>query len=403
MSNESPIQQSIASDKLTSALLNIAHALDHMFLLIFATAIGVIAVEFGFDRWEDLMPYGAGAFLMFGLGSIPAGRLGDLWGRRVMMIIFFFGIGFASILAGLTQNAIQMAIVLTLLGVFSAIYHPVGIPMLVAGASKPGAILGFNGLAGNLGIAAAALTTGFLVSVGGWRAAFILPGIVSVALGVLFMLKVPDEVQAPSRRKQTQHAIPKELWARIFMIVTATAVTGSLLFNFTTNGNAELIRERFEGIVSDPASLGVLLAIVYSLAAVSQLVVGRLIDRYPLKPLFLFIALFQAPLFLLAMHAQGWWFMALAVFYMMSIFGVIPFTDAIIVRYVDDRMRSRVTGMRLAVSFGVSSLAVWMLGPFVKASGFSSLMLLMAAIAVVTCGLVMLLPGSDRVSDVTPA
>ncbi|MGB7301537.1 MAG: MFS transporter [Burkholderiaceae bacterium] len=388
--------------KLTSALLNIAHALDHLFLLIFATAIGVIAIEFGFERWEDLMPYGAGAFLMFGLGSIPAGRLGDLWGRRIMMTIFFFGIGISSIVAGLTQSAWQLGLVLVVLGLFSSIYHPVGIPMLVQGARRPGAVLGFNGLAGNLGIAAAALLTGLLVTWSGWRSAFIVPGVVSVILGFVFMLTAPKEIEAPNRRKPSQTAIPEGLWRRIFLVVTATAVTGSLLFNFTTNGNAELLRERFDGIVSDPAMLGLLLAAVYTAAAFSQLIVGRMIDRYPLKPLFLGIALFQAPLFVLAAYAEGWWFAALAIGYMMSIFGVIPFTDAIIVRYVDDRMRSRVTGMRLAVSFGVSSAAVWALGPFVKASGFSTLLLTMAGIAVVTCLLVMLLPGTDRVSDVTP-
>nr|MCU0922637.1 MFS transporter [Burkholderiaceae bacterium]MCU0966532.1 MFS transporter [Burkholderiaceae bacterium] len=59
-------------------LLNLAHAIDHMFLLIFATAVGSIAAEFGFSRWEDLMPYGVGAFVLFGLGSLPSGRLGDL-------------------------------------------------------------------------------------------------------------------------------------------------------------------------------------------------------------------------------------------------------------------------------------------------------------------------------------
>ena len=35
------------------------------------------------------MPYGVGAFALFGLGSLPAGRLGDLWGRRQMMLVFF--------------------------------------------------------------------------------------------------------------------------------------------------------------------------------------------------------------------------------------------------------------------------------------------------------------------------
>jgi len=77
----------------TARLLNLGHALDHLFLLIFATAVTSIAPEFGFARWEDLLPYSAGAFLLFGLGSVPAGRLGDLRGRRNMMVIFFFGIG----------------------------------------------------------------------------------------------------------------------------------------------------------------------------------------------------------------------------------------------------------------------------------------------------------------------
>ena len=90
-----------------SLLLNIAHGIDHMFLLIFATAVGSIAVDFGYANWEDLMPYAVGAFALFGLGALPAGRLGDLWGRRVMMIIFFVGIGVAALLTSLAQNAWQ--------------------------------------------------------------------------------------------------------------------------------------------------------------------------------------------------------------------------------------------------------------------------------------------------------
>ena len=105
--------------------------MDHLFLLIFAAAVSTIATDMGLAQWQDLMPYGAGAFFMFGLGSLPAGRLGDLWGRRSMMLIFFFGIGTASILTAFTQTPWQLAISLTLIGVFASIYHPVGIPMLL--------------------------------------------------------------------------------------------------------------------------------------------------------------------------------------------------------------------------------------------------------------------------------
>jgi MFS family permease len=377
-------------------LLNLAHALDHLFLLIFATAVSTIALEFGFARWEDLMPYGAGAFLMFGLGSLPAGRLGDLWGRRQMMIVFFVGMGVSALLAAMTTNAWQLAAALALLGTFSAIYHPVGIPMLVQGATRPGAVIGVNGLAGNLGIAAAALLTGLMVKYFGWRAAFVLPGLLCLGLAVVFARCTPREMEPPSRRAAKPGAAlaPSQL-ARVFLVMTVASATGGIIFNMTTNGNGQLLAERLHGVVQDPGLLGLLLAAVYAVSSVAQVVVGRLIDRVPLKQLQLTILCTQVPLLLLASQAQGWWLYAALVAVMVMVFGAIPFTDAVIVRYVDDRMRSRVAGMRLTVSIGISSLAVWALGPAVKAAGFATLFLGLAACAALTALVVAFLP-QDR-------
>ncbi|MCW5773854.1 MAG: MFS transporter, partial [Rhodospirillaceae bacterium] len=153
MSAASHSSAPITNGSPVALLLNLGHALDHLFLLIFATAVSAIAVDFGMAQWEDLMPYTVGAFVMFGVGSIPAGRLGDLWGRRAMMLVFFFGIGASSFLVAATQNAWQMAIALTVLGCFAAVYHPCGIPMLLQHAKRPGMTIGINGLAGNMGIA----------------------------------------------------------------------------------------------------------------------------------------------------------------------------------------------------------------------------------------------------------
>ncbi len=379
----------------TSLLLNIGHAFDHMFLLIFATAVATIATDFGFEHWESLMPYSVGAFFLFGIGSLPSGKLGDLWGRRVMMIIFFIGIGCASLLASLANGPWQLAAGLATIGLFASIYHPVGIPMLVQNAARPGWTIGINGLAGNLGIAVAALVTGLLVKYFGWRTAFAVPGMAAIACGIAFALLVPKELEAPANRKSKKLDVPAPVLARVFLVMTATAITGSLLFNFTTNGNGQLLQERLRDLVQDPATLGGLLAVVYAVASLAQLVVGKLIDRYPLKRIYLSVVALQAPLFALAALVDGWAAYALLLGFMILVFGAIPFTDAIIVRFVDDQMRSRVSGVRLAISFGVSSLAVWLLGPIVKAAGFDSLLLLMAGIAACTLLLVMWLPSHD--------
>ena len=388
---------------IVKALLNIAHAVDHLFLLIFAAAVATIATEFGFTKWEDLMPFGAGAFLMFGLGSLPAGRLGDLWGRRSMMLLFYFGIGAAAILTAAAQNAWQLAAALTLIGVFASIYHPVGIPMLLERAANPGATIGFNGLAGNLGIAVAALLTGFLIKWVGWRAAFIVPGLISIACGVAFMLTCPPETESPSKRKGgAKVTLPPAMLARAMVVMTAAAVTSSVLFNFTTNGNGQLITQRFTGVMEDPATLGILLAIVYAVASIAQVVVGNLVSRFALKPFFMFMVVAQIPMLYLASTAQGWWLFAALMGVMIFVFGAIPFTDLMIARYVDDRVRSRVSGIRLGVSFAVSSLSVWALGPVVKALGFGNSLLILAGFSLTTLAILTLLPGvADEQAAVT--
>ena len=389
----------------TSAfLLNVAHAVDHMFLLIFATAVTAIAADFGLARWEDLMPFGVGAFVMFGLGSLPAGRLGDLWGRRSMMIVFFFGIGASSLLSALAQGPWQLAAALTLIGTFASIYHPVGIPMLLQGAVKPGATIGVNGLAGNLGIAVAAAITGLLVKWLGWRAAFAVPGLICIVLGFVFVRLVPPEREAPAKRKRgTTVKLSRAQVARVLAVMTTASATGGILFNLTTNGNAQLLTERFHSVMQDPAALGLLLASIYAVASLAQVVVGRLIDRVALKPLYLGVALLQMPALLWASQAEGWWLYAGLLATMVFIFGAIPFTDAMIARYVDDSMRSRVAGIRLAVSLGISSLAVWLLGPVVKGLGFDTLLLVLAGISLCTAAAVLWLPSEEKAAAAVPA
>ncbi len=386
----------IPMPKIASLLLNLGHALDHLFLLIFATAVSAIATEFGVGRWEDMMPYTVGAFVMFGLGSIPAGRLGDLWGRRQMMLVFFFGMGLSAMGVALTQTPLQMGIALTVLGVFSAIYHPVGIPMLVQKAERPGLTIGVNGLAGNLGIAMAALSTGFLVAWQGWRMAFIVPGVVSILCGFLFAWTAPNETSAPAKKKSTVVQLPKHLAWRTFAVMVATSTTTSLLFNITTNGNTQLLAERLDGLVNDPTRLGMLLAVIYAVASLAQLVVGRLLDWLPVKPLFFAVLFLQIVSFALASQTTGWvWYVA-AIGYMVMVFAAIPFSDTMVVRYIDDAMRSRVSGTRIAISFGISSLAVYSLGPFVKASGFTQLMVAASCVAALGALIVLFLPNEAQ-------
>jgi MFS family permease len=387
-------------DRAVQLLLNAAHALDHLVLLVFASAVSLIAIDLGVDRWEDLMPYTTGAFLMFGLGSIPAGRLGDLWGRRKSMLLFFFGTAASCLLVAVSQESWHLAVSLTILGIFASIYHPVGIPMLLRHASRPGAAIGWNNLAGNLGVALAALITGITVSLAGWRAAFILPGLLALLLGLAFMRLAPQEPESPAKGNKQGKDVPfvfNSDCKRALIVMTLAACTSSILFNFTTNSNTELFKVKLDGLLQSPAQIGFVLALLYAIAGVSQVVMGRLTDRYAIRPLFLGVVSLQVFFLLVAAFAEGWLFYAAGLGFMAAIFGAIPFSDVIMVRFVDDRLRSRVAGMRLGISFFVGSAAVLLLGPVVKAVGFQWALLGLAIVASLTLLVVVRLPAVPNV------
>jgi MFS family permease len=378
--------------RLTNLFLNIGHALDHLVLLIFATAVIGMAVEFGLS-YGEMLPLATGAFVMFGLGSLPAGWLGDHWSRRGMMIVFFFGIGVTTIAVAFCQTATQLFLVLTVLGAFAAIYHPVGIAMLVQDAKKVGITIGINGLAGNLGIAVAAVLSGFLMQRYGWRSAFIAPGVLSIVTGIAFWLTVPKETMAAAKRPKKPIDLPRSVVLRAFAVMTVVAICSSMTFNFTTNALPKVFDERLIGITRDPAMLGLLLGGVYFIGSLAQLLVGTLIDRYPLKTVILPVVILQVPLFALASGAQDWMMLLLATVFMLLVFGQIPFGDSMIAQYFDDRMRSRVYAVRLTISFGVSALAINLISAIHGHGGFTMVMLLLSVLAVGSFTAAMFLPG----------
>jgi predicted MFS family arabinose efflux permease len=238
------------------------------------------------------------------------------------------------------------------------------------------------------------VVTGFLVKFFGWRMAFLVPGALSILCGIVFAAVSTQESAPPAKRKVSVTAQSGLSMAHLLLIMTLAATSASLVFNLSTNANYELLSNRFQDISKDPARIGLLLGMVYAVASLAQLIVGNLIDKYALKTLYLSLIGLQVVFLMLATLLDGWPFYLVQFLYMAAIFGAVPFTDAMIVRYVDDSMRSRVTGMRLAVSVGASSMAVWLIGPIVKQAGFTTLLWVMAVAGMITFAVVGQLPSN---------
>lgn len=395
----------MAPTKPHALLLNLAHLIDHFFLLIFPTAVLAISREWDMS-FAALLPLSIPMMAIFGLGALPAGWLADHWSRRGMIAVFFFGIGLSSILAGLAQGPMSMGIALALIGTFAAIYHPVGIAMLTIGSPRLGWTLGVNGVWGNLGLGVAALITGLIVQTWGWRTAFILPGIIALPLGVVYLACSKGASNAKLVKKAPSVSIPPEIMKRLVVVFLIAVVCNGMLFNATTVSMPKLFDERLRGLFEGEAGLGAIgaiIAVVYLIAAMAQLLVGSLIDRIALRTALIGIVLLQAPLFLLAMHGSGWGLVLAAVAIMFFVFGQIPINDAMVARYTTDRWRARAYGLRYVASFLGSAGAVTVVSSLHTQGGFSQVFMVLAGIAFTALIAAVLLPSVNAVAAAASA
>jgi MFS family permease len=377
--------------------INLGHLLDHLVMLVFPTVVLALSREWG-RPYSELLPLSLGAFIAFGAFALPAGWLADRWSRYKMMVLFFFGIGLSLFLTGFAQTPWQIAAGLTLTGMFAAIYHPVGIAMLVAAPKNLGMALGWNGLWGNLGLATAAIVSGALMDLWGWRAAFFIPGLAAVATGVLFLALVPDPGPVAKKSKTIGLHVDARTMTQIFVILLIATACGGIIFNSTTVAMPKVFDERLRALTQTNLGVGALVAFVYSVAAFAQVLMGTLIDRFDMRRLMMGVGLVQIPLLALAATLDGWPMLIVALCMMMAIFGQIPLNDAIVGRYVADEYRARVLSVRYVVSLGVASVAVPLIAVLHRTQGgFRNVFLVLAALAVAILVASVFFPSRDRI------
>lgn len=381
------------------AFLNAGHFFDHLFMLVYATVAALALTKQWHLSYAELIPYATPGFVAFGVCAIPAGWLADKWSRHGMMAIFFIGIGVSAMLTALADTPLAIGAGLLAIGVFAAIYHPVGLALVVEDRTRTGMALAVNGVFGNLGVACAALIAGFLIDNAGWRAAFVWPGIVSVATGLAYAAFVAHGRRrsdgAETAAKGPARAaivLPRHELVRAFGVVVVSTAIGGLVFQSTTFALPKVFDERLGALAVSATLIGWYAFVVFALAAFGQVVVGFLVDRYSLRTVFMTVAALQAVLLFAMIGLDGWAALLIAVAFMLAVFGQIPINDVLVGRIAHSEWRSRVYAMRYIVTFSVMALSVPMIAWIYAGWGFGTLFTVLAAAAAAIFVTVSLLP-----------
>lgn len=370
----------------TVTYLNVGHTYSHLLMLLYPTAVLALEGSWGLG-YAELLPLGFAGYLLFGLGSLPAGWLGDRWNSASMMSVFFLGTGASSILTGLAFGPWSLAIGLTLIGAFASIYHPVGIAWLVGASDRPGRVLGVNGVFGAIGVGGAALVAGLLCDLISWRAAFILPGLICLGTGVAFALGIARGrlrmVRAAYRPSEARPSA--EQARRGLLMLFGSILFAGLIFQMSSVGMPKIFHHRLSDVIGLSATAaGSLVSVVYLISALGQIGGGYLADRYEERWLYALSYGIQIVVLTLAASTFDLSLVVLVALAITVHTGAQPVENCLIARYTPQHWRATVYGLKFVVALGLSALGVPLLALIYGLSGsFTGVFLTMAACCVV--------------------
>ena len=362
------------------AFLNWAHAIDHFVLLIYPTV--VIGLEVVYQRsYSELIALSSTAFIAFGVFSLPAGWLADRWSRRNMMAAFYIGCGLSLAAAGLAPNLTTMAVAMFALGMFAAIYHPVGMAMLIEATNARGRSLAFNGVCGNLGVSLAAGISAALATWVSWRAAFYVPAVLFVLTGIVYLWVTPDDRhQAKSRVSAPAVPLTPRLAVMLFGLFIVIALSAGLTFNVLTIALPKIVDERLSRDLP-LLFVGSIATAVLVCGALAQLTVGRLVEWVPPHVIFAIVTGLGFLGNLWAAYTSGTALLVALAIAVAAIYGQVTVNDMIMARYTADAWRGRVYAVRYFLLFISAGAAIGMISLLHETGGFALVLGVNAVIA----------------------
>jgi len=377
--------------------LNISHFIDHFVMLIFAKAAYDAGREFGLG-YEEIIVFGVLGFILFGAAAPVASILANKYSRSVLMVIFHFGIGISAIICSFASTPWELSIGLGLIGVFAAIFHPVGIAMLLKNSKKLGYRLGINGVFGNMGVAAAPLITGYLLLISDWKLSFILPGIACILYGVIFLLALKDEPKTVQTKKENERDdVFAPQWRRALLALALTTTSGGFIFGAITFIIPRYFELQLTGITSSVAVTGLIASMVYAIAGFTQIGAGLLIDRFPAKPILFVIGVGQVIFIYLASTVSDLQLFFVTLVATSFVFGQIPIIDTIMSRYIPDKSRGNVLSVKFALNLGAGA-SVLPISSLMLKHGYelSNLFVVMSFMAMFVVLASLILPSEQR-------
>lgn len=373
------------------------HASFHVIVALFLTLVLVLEPQWllSYDALIALWTPGA---LLLGLVAPLAGWLGDRWGEAKLMVLYLIGIGLAALFCGMSDGPHRLAVGLGLIGLFGAIYHPVGTAWVMKHATRRGKSIAVLGICGSLGAAAASLIAALLADLYGWRAAFIVPGGLTIVVGaVLAGLIATGHVKERRTDIATDPEPTRQDVRQAFLVLAVTMSLTTIAYYAVTTMMPKWFERQIGADLGDGLiAIGALVGLVYLVASSAQFVGGYFCDRGAAKRIYVISYGLKLMALMIAPFVGGWpvVFVAIGMLFVFDIAA--PVENVLIARFTSSRRRGLAYGIRNGIAIVAGPVGVQLVAlSFDDAIGFQNLFYGLAGLVCVVFCAALFLPG-DR-------
>lgn len=374
-----------------------AHGMNHVLIALYLTLVLVVAQDWHLP-YNDLIALWAPGAMMLGLGAPLSGWLGDRFGQTRMLIACFTGLGISSVLAGFAQTTLQLEGALALLGLSGSIYHPVGFPWVVRHAFVRGRAIASTGIAGSFGVALSPVVAGGLATLAGWRVGFIVPGALTIILGLALLAfhlsgRITDRKDDAVEHALTTHADKMRAFAVLGVTMTITlalySAFGTALPKMIQIGTAAGTYGFF--------AIGLVTGVISLLGSGAQFIGGHFADRGHAKRAYLAGFALLAVVFPLVIYSGGWSLVIAGIAVTFLFEWIAPIETLLLARYAPAARRGLVFGIRYGLAAIGTPAGVWLVAKlYDPETAFTNVFIVLAGLSIAALAFALFLPADQK-------
>ncbi len=385
-------------DRSILMLTGFGHFMAHVNMLVFPAILIPLSSSLKMDV-TDVLGLSFWMYLLFGITAFPWGLAADRWGARRLLLIFYLGAGICSFAAALMiDSPTGLILSLTGLGLFSGIYHPAGLGLISKEIKRISLAMGYNGMCGNLGLAAAPFIAGTINWLWGAQAVYFclmvlnLSGLVFIFLGSNHENMAQNETDTIDNKGQ----LAPFLILLVAMMLGGIAYRGSTViipayFELKTPDVFQWLNSLLDGELSKNLVATSVTSLIYLVGMIGQFTGGRLAEKFDLRLGYLIFHVITVPAVFFMSMSMNLPLISLALLYNFFLLGMQPIENTLVSKYTPKQFRHSAFGLKFVLTFGIGAFAVKTVEFISKYYSMESVFVVLSGVSLLLVGTIVLL------------